>query len=78
MSWAKPPFKKDRNPEASGHRNSKDEKNDHQLPDKGISYFIEMLSSPDNIVFDPMVGTGEVLRVAKILNRKAIGIEIDS
>ena len=37
-----------------------------------------MLSSPDDIVFDPMMGTGEVLRVAKGLNRKFIGIDIDA
>jgi len=38
----------------------------------------EMLSSPDDLVLDPMMGAGEVLRVANGLNRKSIGIDIDA
>jgi DNA modification methylase len=37
-----------------------------------------MLSIPGDLVLDPMMGTGEVLRVAKRLNRRFIGIDIDS
>jgi hypothetical protein len=33
---------------------------DHQHSDMGISYFMDMLSSPDDLVFDPMVGMGDV------------------
>ena len=49
-----------------------------QLSEKGFSYFMEMLSSPGDIVLDPMMGTGAVLKIAKGLNRKAIGIDIDA
>jgi DNA modification methylase len=34
-----------------------------------------MLSLPDNLIFDPMVGNGEVLKISKSLNRRAIGIK---
>ncbi len=37
-----------------------------------------MLSTPGDIVLDPMMGKGEVLRVANGLNRKSIGIDIDA
>ena len=46
--------------------------------ENGFSYFMEMFSSPGALVLDPMMGKGEVLRVAKRLNRKSIGIDIDS
>ena len=36
---------------------------------------MEMLSSPNDIVLDPMVGKGDFIEVAGDLNRKAIGIE---
>ena len=48
---------------------------DHQHTDKGISFFINMLSSEGNIIFDPMVETDDVLKIAKSLNRKVIGVE---
>jgi DNA modification methylase len=44
----------------------------------GISYFMDMLSSADDLIFDPIVGMGDVLKVAKSLNRRAIGIEVAS
>ena len=67
LVYYKPPFNKD--------RISKATKRDHQQSDMGISFFIEILSSPADIVFDPLVGTGDVLKFAKSLNRRAIGIE---
>ncbi len=70
LVYYKPPFNKD--------RISKVINQDHQQSDVGISYFIDMLSSPDDLVFDPMVGTGEVLKISKSLSRKAIGVEINS
>ena len=55
LVYYKPPFNKD--------RISKDTKQDHQQTDMGISYFIDMLSSPADLVFDPMVGMGDVLKL---------------
>jgi DNA modification methylase len=37
-----------------------------------------MFSSPADVLLDPMMGTGGVLKVAKALNRKSIGIDVDS
>jgi len=39
---------------------------------------MEMFSAPGDLVLDPMMGKGEVLKVANGLNRKAIGIDTDS
>ena len=38
---------------------------------------MEMFSAPANVVLDPMMGNGGVLKVAKGLKRKAIGIDIN-
>ena len=38
---------------------------------------MEMLSSPGDVILDPMMGTGEVLKIAKDLNHKSIGIDVD-
>jgi hypothetical protein len=70
LVYYKPPFNKD--------RISKGTNQDNQHSDVGISYFMDMLSSPDDLVFDPMVGNGDVLKVAKSLNRRAIGVEMAS
>jgi hypothetical protein len=70
LVYYKPPFNKD--------RISKDTDQDHQQSDMGISYFMDMLSSADDLIFDPIVGMGDVLKVAKSLNRRAIGIEVAS
>jgi hypothetical protein len=67
LVYFKPPFSKGRISTATN--------GDHKHSDMGISYFLDMLSSPDDIVFDPMVGSGDVLNVAKTMNRRAIAIE---
>ena len=66
LLYFKPPFSKDRISKATNQ--------DHQQSGTGIQYFMDMLSSTDDLVFDPMVGNGEVLKVAKSLNRRAIGV----
>jgi len=48
-----------------------------QKAEKPLKQWIEYLSKPQEIVFDPFAGSGTTLVVAKKLNRKFIGIEID-
>jgi DNA modification methylase len=38
---------------------------------------METLSNPSDLVLDPFAGGGTTLAVAKTLNRRCIGIEID-
>lgn len=40
--------------------------------------FIENSSQPDDIVLDPFMGSGSTGEAAILLNRKFIGIEINS
>ena len=39
---------------------------------------MEMFSAPADIVLDPFMGTGHIMKVANSLNRKSIGIDIDA
>ena len=79
LVYFKPPFRQDRILKDFLNDNGKDmNSHNNQMSEKGFSYFVEMLSTPGDIVLDPMMGTGEVLRIAKRLNRKFIGIDIDS
>ena len=48
-----------------------------QKPEVLMSYFIQVLSNPDDIVLDPFMGSGTTGVAAKRLGRKFIGIEID-
>jgi hypothetical protein len=70
LVYYKQPFNKD--------RISKGTNQDNTHSNVGIQYFMDMLSSPNVLVFDPMVGTGDVLKVAKSMNRSAIGVEMVS
>jgi hypothetical protein len=63
LVYYKPPLNKDRISKATNQ--------DHTQSDMGISYFMDMLSSPDDLVFDPMVGRVMSLKVAKSLKRRA-------
>ena len=40
--------------------------------------FSDTFSDPANLVLDPLMGNGGVLKIAKDLKRKAIGIDRDS
>lgn len=55
------------------------ENTDHptQKPEKLIAKLILASSKPNDVVFDPFVGSGTTCVVAKKLNRHYIGIEID-
>jgi DNA modification methylase len=41
------------------------------------SYLCDTSTKPDDLVVDPMSGTGSVLKAAVSLRRKAIGFELD-
>lgn len=46
------------------------------FPEALPSFFIKLFTQPDDWVLDPFMGSGTTLRVAKRLNRNAIGIDI--
>ena len=48
-----------------------------QKPEKLLAKLILASSSPDDIVFDPFLGSGSTSVTAKKLNRNFVGIEID-
>lgn len=47
-----------------------------QKPIKLLRHLIECYSKPNDLIFDPFMGSGTTLRAAKDLGRRAIGIEI--
>ena len=46
--------------------------------ENGFKYFMENFSDPSRLVLDPLMANGKVLKIAKDLKRKAIGIDSDS
>jgi DNA modification methylase len=48
-----------------------------QKPLKLMTRLIETYTQPDQLILDPFMGSGTILRAAKDLGRKAIGIEIE-
>jgi len=46
-------------------------------PEPMIERIIKMSSNPADMVLDPFVGSGTTMKVAKVLNRNSIGIEIN-
>lgn len=48
-----------------------------QKPVALMRWIIERFTAPDEVVLDPYMGSGPVVRAAKDLNRQAIGIEIE-
>ncbi|HET7062559.1 MAG TPA: site-specific DNA-methyltransferase [Nitrosospira sp.] len=46
------------------------------FPEALPAWFIKLFTSPDDVVLDPFMGSGTTLRVAKRLQRDAVGIDI--
>jgi len=49
-----------------------------QSPLALLARIILASSNPDDVVFDPFAGTGTTLAAAALLNRRAVGVEIDA
>jgi len=79
LVYFKPPLEKNRiAKDLSKGVGENKEPHNIQPSDSGLAYFVRMFSAPGNVVFDPFMGTGEVLNVSKKLNRTSIGIDMDS
>ena len=76
LVYYKPPLNIDRKPTISNNVDIKSIERYLKKSDMGISFFIEMLSSPTDLVFDPVYGKSEIVSIAKFLNRRALGIEM--
>lgn len=48
-----------------------------QFPEHLPAFFIKLLTDPGDTVLDPFLGSGTTYRVAQMLERKCVGIEID-
>lgn len=48
-----------------------------QKPTALISEFVQLFSNPGDVVLDPFMGSGTVLKVAKELERRSVGIDLD-
>jgi DNA modification methylase len=61
------------------HGGGKGDKEAHEWaqPQSEAAYLISKFTKPDDLVVDPMAGTGSVLKAAVSLRRKAIGFELD-
>jgi 16S rRNA G966 N2-methylase RsmD len=79
LVYFKPPFKKDKiAKDFSKCVGENSVSYNNQLSESGLPYFVKMFSAPGEVVLDPFMGTGEVLKVSKKLNRMSIGIDVDS
>ena len=48
----------------------------HAFPEALPEWFIKLFTVPGDVVLDPFMGSGTTLRVARRLQRDAIGIDI--
>lgn len=63
----------------SGTGRASPERTEHpaQYPEEVIKRIIKVSSDPGDVVFDPFLGSGTTMKVARDLGRSCIGIEID-
>jgi len=63
----------------SGKNRASPERTDHpaQYPEDVIERIIKASSDPGDVVFDPFLGSGTTMKVARDLGRSCIGIELD-
>lgn len=47
------------------------------FPDELVQVFVHAFSNPDDIILDPFVGSGTVLKVARAMGRQGIGYEVN-
>ncbi|MCY3410222.1 MAG: site-specific DNA-methyltransferase [Candidatus Heimdallarchaeota archaeon] len=50
----------------------------NSFPERMVKQLLEMFSLKNDIVLDPYAGSGQVIRTAISMKRKAIGVEIDA
>ena len=50
---------------------------DWQQTEGAVKYFMDLFSKAGDLVLEVMMGSGTVLKVARDLKRKTIGIDID-
>ena len=63
----------------SGKGRASPERTEHpaQYPEEVIERVIKTSSDPGDVIFDPFLGSGTTMKVARDLNRSCIGIELD-
>ena len=64
-------------PDAANHASGPAAEHPCPKPLRLLTWLIEGLTDPGDLVIDPFAGSGTTLRAAKDLGRKAIGIEIE-
>jgi len=79
LIFQKTPFKKIETPHEDYVISQREEKFGHewQQSESGARNLIEIFSKPNDVVLDPMMGSGTFPYVAYKLGRRAIGIEVD-
>ncbi len=56
--------------------NEKEIANNRQKPAVYLTWLIESFSKPNDLLIDPFIGSGNIMLVAEVLNRKCVGVEI--
>jgi DNA modification methylase len=47
------------------------------FPEELVAFFLELYTNPGDVVLDPFLGSGTTLKVARVMNRRGIGFEIN-
>jgi DNA modification methylase len=59
-------------------QNGENDRHEWQKAESELEYLISRLTEPGELVCDPFCGSGTTLAVAKRLNRRWIGTELDA